>query len=230
MSHAAAWLMTKAGVAEAYCNSCESEVARFYDYGGRPWGCPLCSSTTRERFIINLIDNGSLSLSTVQSVLHVAPSELGIIDRLRRISDYHPVDLFPQLYKGAKTQRMDLMELNDAGRYDVVYLSHVMEHVPDDMVVFTNLFNSLKSGGQAWVLVPLWDRPTVHGGNDMTPREREKNFGQWDHVRQYGPDIADRMSSAGFRVETIKAEESDPSDFSRLGLHANDWVFCGTKA
>lgn len=229
-SRAVHWLKTKAGMNGSFCNSCAQPVAGFYRYGGRPWGCPLCCSSTRERFVVYAIDNGILPLDqSVGSLLHVAPSEKAIIQRFGRIADYHPVDLFPDLYPAADTQRMDLMELSAENRYDVVYLSHVMEHVPDDIAVYRNLYRSLKPGGSAWILVPLWDKPTIEGGLDMSPREREKNFGQWDHVRQYGPDLQQRMEQVGFEVRVSKADEAPAEDFKQFGLHASDWIFFGTK-
>lgn len=191
----------------------------------------MCRSSTRERLVIHLIDSGVLRVDeTIDSVLHVAPSEKGIIQRLEQISDYHPVDLFPELYPAAKTQRMDLMEMNESSRYDIVYLSHVMEHVPDDIQVYRNLYESLKPGGQAWILVPLSDQPSVDGGNNMTAQERERHFGQWDHVRQYGPDLAGRMESVGFQVQVLKANDVDDENVKRLGLYEGDWVFCGTRS
>ncbi len=229
-SRISAWIQTKGGGRSQHCNSCQSDVAKFYIYGGRPFGCPLCRSSTRERFVIELIDRGVLPISdSTQSVLHVAPSEKGVIRRLEKIRDYHPVDLFPELYPATKTQSMDLMKLDAVDRYDLVYLSHVMEHVPDDLHVYRGLFRALKNGGEAWILVPLWDQPTVDGNPEMTGQQREKMFGQWDHARQYGPDLKERMESCGFRTVVIKASDLDASIVQRLGLQGNDWVFRGSK-
>lgn len=180
--------------------------------------------------MIELIDQKVLPLpSSVGSLLHVAPSETGVIARFSGIEDYHPVDLFPDLYPEAETQRMDLMKLDSVERYDVVYLSHVMEHVPDDIHVYQNLFRSLKPGGQAWILVPLWDKLTIEGNDEMSPRERERKFGQWDHARQYGPDLKDRMEQCGFKVDVIRAPCVEQGLFERLGLFEGDTIFRGTK-
>jgi hypothetical protein len=35
------------------------------------------------------------------------------------------------------------------------------------------------------------------------PAERERLFGQWDHVRVYGRDYAQRLADAGFDVQVI---------------------------
>ena len=104
-----------------------------------------------------------------------------------------------------------------------------MEHVPDDFLVFQNLFRALKPGGVAWILVPLWDKPTKDGGQDMTPSEREKHFGQWDHVRQFGPDLAERMQRVGFSVRIVKAKDAPRDDIQLLGLNPGDWIFVGKK-
>jgi len=69
---------------------------------------------------------------------------------------------------------------------------------------------ALKPGGEAWLIVPLWEKPTEDGSFDIPPRERERRFGQWDHVRQYGPDFADRIRAAGFELEEIDASGIDP--------------------
>ena len=98
---------------------------------------------------------------------------------------------------------------SDADRYDLFYASHVMEHVPDDHAVLRNIYQALKPGGEAWLIVPLWDKPTEDGSFDIPPRERERRFGQWDHVRQYGLDFADRIRAAGFLLEEIDASGID---------------------
>lgn len=212
---------------EKQCNSCGKPVARFYSYGGRQFGCPFCQSSPRERLVIYCLDNGLLT-PPGQSILHVAPSERGIIERFGKVDDYYPADLFPDIYPLVPTKRLDLMELNDADRFDVVYLSHVMEHVPDDARVLENLFRALRPGGQGWFLVPLWSKPSIDGV-DLPARERERRFGQWDHVRQYGPDFVDRIAKAGFETNIIKVEDFPEADRTRLGLNNEDWVFRGTK-
>lgn len=171
-----------------------------------------------------------LSYGDAKSVLHVAPSEKGIVRRFERLPSYDPVDLFPDLYPDTDTKRLDLMAFAAEERYDLVYLSHVMEHVPDDRQVLRNLYQSLKPGGQAWILVPLWKDPTRDADGEMTAREREQAFGQWDHMRQYGPDLEQRLERTGFDVTIIQASESDHDSIYRLGLDDRDWIFCGTKA
>lgn len=210
------------------CNVCGERVARFYSYGGRPFGCPFCKSSPRERLVVYCLDHQHL-VAPGHSVLHVAPSEQGFIDRLGKGAGYSPVDLFPELYPRVNTQKLDLMHMDQVSVYDVVYLSHVMEHVPDDNLVLGNLYRSLRPGGQGWFLVPLATAPTVDGP-ELPAKEREKRFGQWDHVRQYGPDFADRIERAGFSVRVIRAADFPGEDCRLYGLNTEDWIFCGTKS
>ena len=155
-----------------------------------------------------LIGEGRLT-APAGANLHIAPNEASLVRRFSAAQDYVPADLPPDIYPVPGMRRVDLMTMADDARFDLIYASHVMEHVPDDARVLANIFRALKPGGEAWLIVPLWDRPTEDGSYAMSPREREKRFGQWDHVRQYGPDFADRIRAAGFDLEVIDAAEID---------------------
>ena len=52
----------------------------------------------------------------------------------------------------------------------------------------------------------------------MSGKEREQRFGQWDHVRQYGLDFADRIRAAGFEVELIRAADMPAADRQSMAL------------
>lgn len=61
----------------------------------------------------------------------------------------------------------------------------------------------LKPGGHALLLVPL----AIDGldtDKDLDPAERDRRFGQWDHVQLYGrDDFLRRMRQAGFSVSVF---------------------------
>ncbi|MGV3770742.1 MAG: methyltransferase domain-containing protein [Sphingobium phenoxybenzoativorans] len=208
------------GAAPAFdCPACGAPVVGFFRYGDcADWGCPRCGASPRERLMNYLIDSGRLPLNG-GVILHMAPNEGTLVRRFREsASDYVPADLEPSRYTVAGATRVDLMELADINRFDIFYASHVMEHVPDDAAVLSNIFRALKPGGEAWLIVPLWEKTTEDGSYAMPPRERERRFGQWDHVRQYGMDFADRIAAAGFIVETIAAADIDPAIRARHAL------------
>jgi SAM-dependent methyltransferase len=195
------------------CPACGREVVGFFRYGDNAeWGCAHCGASPRERLMNHLIDSGVLALPQGGAILHMAPNEASLVRRYAgAAADYVPADLDPARYNVPGMQRVDLMALADEARFDLFYASHVMEHVPDDMVVLGNILRALKPGGEAWMIVPLWDKPTEDGSFDIPPRERERRFGQWDHVRQYGPDFADRIRAAGFDLEEISAAAVEPA-------------------
>lgn len=211
--------------ANRYCPACRRNVIGFFRYGAtREWGCPECGASPRQRLMHALMDAEALTVPPGATVLHCAPNESRLVERLRSpASDYVPADIDPTRYNVPHIQRIDLMEMADHDRYDRVYASHVMEHVPDDAVVLDNLRRALKPGGEAWLLVPIWDKPTEDGPPDLDPRERERRYGQWDHVRQYGLDFADRIAAAGLEVEVIDGTALSPGDARRMGL--GDRVF-----
>lgn len=218
-----AWLAARTALGarkDRHCPACGADVAGFFRYGEeRAWGCPACGASPRERLVHHLLDTGRIAAPKDGAILHMAPNEASLVARLRaKAGDYVPADLFPEIYKVAGVQRVDLMAIGEVGRFDLFYASHVMEHVPDDAAVLRNIFAALKPGGEAWLIVPLWDKPTEDGSYSMPPRERERRFGQWDHVRQYGPDFADRIRAAGFDIEIIRASDCAEGDVHRLAL------------
>lgn len=211
-----------------HCPACDTDVVGFFRYGDcAAWGCPACGASPRERLMHHLLDTANIAVPP-GALLHMAPNEASLIARFRAdATDYVPADLDPSRYPIAGVQRIDLMELSDRERFDVIYASHVMEHVPDDAHVLRNLFAALKPGGEAWLIVPLWDRPTEDGSFAMPPRERERRFGQWDHVRQYGVDFRDRLAAAGFDVLLEAATDAPPATRNRQAL--GDVVFRAVK-
>ncbi|MGV0579280.1 methyltransferase domain-containing protein [Mycolicibacterium elephantis] len=211
--------------ASRYCPACEHHVVGFFRYGtATEWGCPSCGASPRERLMHTLLDRQILSIPFGAKVLHCAPNESRLVERLRGpASEYVPADIDPGKYRVPDIQKLDLMALTDRDRFDRIYASHVMEHVPDDVVVLENVRRALKPSGEAWLLVPIWDKPTEDGPPDLNPREREQRYGQWDHVRQYGIDFADRIRAAGLSVEIIDSGSIPSDDARRMGL--SDRVF-----
>jgi SAM-dependent methyltransferase len=219
-------LRSMAGVkANRHCPACGEDVVGFFRYGEeREWGCPACGSSPRERLMHYLLGLGVIAVPQGAAVLHCAPNEDSLVRRFReKAGDYVPADIDPSRYDVPGMQRVDLMALEHEARFDRIYASHVMEHVPDDARVLSNIARSLKPGGEAWLIVPLWARSSEDGAPDLSGRERERRFGQWDHVRQYGLDFADRIAAAGLSVEVIAARDLPPADLARMAI--NDVLF-----
>jgi SAM-dependent methyltransferase len=204
-------------------------VVGFFRYGERAqWGCPKCGASPRERLVNLMIARGMLRLPEGGAILHMAPNEASLVTRFRAAArDYVPADLDPGRYQVPGVTRVDLMNIGEDARFDLFYASHVMEHVPDDAHVLREIWQALKPGGAAWLIVPLWDRPTEDGSPGMTASERERRFGQWDHVRQYGPDFAERIRAAGFDLDILRAQDCAARDIARMAL--DDMIFVARR-
>lgn len=205
---------------DRHCPACRQDVAGFFRYGAeREWGCIACGASPRERLMHALLDAGRIAMPQGGAILHCAPNEASLIQRFYGAAgDYVPADIDPDRYTVPGMQALDLMTMTDENRFERIYASHVMEHVPDDAVVLRNLLRALRPGGEAWLLVPLWEKPSVDGPADLSGRERERRFGQWDHVRQYGRDFAQRIAAAGFDVELLDASVLPPDQVRRMAL------------
>lgn len=116
--------------------------------------------------------------------------------------------------------------------FDVIYCSHVLEHISDDKAAMSEFLRVLKRDGWAILLVPITADRTFEDPSVTDPSERERLFGQADHVRCYGRDYADRLRDVGFKVKVVS-----PSDFltrvdiSRMGITpaAGEIYFCTKK-
>lgn len=217
-SRAALWLRSVASPGESFCNACGSPVAGFFAYGPtRAWGCPRCGSSPRERFVRHAVGSGILRLPGKGGrILHIAPSERSLIALFDASdADYVRADIAPESYPGQPVARLDLCDFPpDAGLYDLIYASHVLEHIPDDGLAMRSIRAHLAPGGEAWIIVPMRGETTEEAAPDMPRRERERRFGQWDHVRYYGEDVRERLERAGFSVERLAATAL-PDDLRR---------------
>ena len=191
--------------------------------------CPFCGALERHRLVwlffkrkTNIFDGKE------KKVLHVAPEKC-FLPRLRKIlgSDYITADILP----GADII-MDIMNIQYPDEYfDIVYCSHVLEHVQDDRQAMREFYRVLKKDGWAILLVPITAEKTFEDPSIIDPAERLRVFGQEDHVRRYGPDFADRLLQSGFKVTVSNvADVADKRDIERMGLtDASGQIFYCTK-
>ena len=162
-------------------------------------------------------------------MLHIAPERcLEPHFRKRLDGGYVTADL---LDKRAMV-KVDVTNIQfPAETFDVIYCSHVLEHVVDDRKAMREFHRVLKTGGWAILLVPITVERTYEDPSIVEPHARLQAFGQEDHVRRYGVDYVDRLRDAGFSVQTIKANEFIRADqLVRMGLKfASDEIFYCAK-
>lgn len=185
-----------------YCPVCHSWVRSFKQYGlkSRPDAqCPICNALERHRFLwLFFKKHTTLFDGTPKKMLCFALESC--IEHNFQKFDYLEY-LNADLYDSKATIKVDITNIQFSDEiFDVVYCSHVLEHVENDSKAICEMLRVLKKGGQAIVLVPILVERTYEDPSITDPAERERLFGQHDHVRLYGPDFKDRLIAAGFMV------------------------------
>jgi SAM-dependent methyltransferase len=126
--------------------------------------------------------------------------------------------------------RLDVTALPFADRsFDAVVCNHVLEHVDDDRAAMNEFRRVLRPDGWAILQSPLDpSRPiTYEDPSVKEPADRERLFGQFDHVRLYGRDYYDRLDAAGFDVEAVPfAEQLGPEAVAQHALRREAIVLC----
>ncbi len=219
------------GTPAVYCPVAQAPFACFIKQG-HDLLTPSNGARARHRLIWLFLERETHLLTRPQRMLHVAP-EVCLLPRFSESEkiDYVPGDKFVDGYGDqAGVTYLDLLDMDypDA-HFDFILCNHVLEHIPDDATAMAELFRTLKPGGTCLITVPIketltqtYENPDVDG-----PRQREEHFGQWDHVRWYGLDIADRLSAAGFAVDMNRyGQNFDAEDYRRFGLNDNILVVC----
>ena len=233
------------------CELCGNSVRAFHGHGGghdvldrrKVVGgmrrandrCPICHACDRTRMMMMYLKNEILTDGARKSVLHVAP-DFGLYLWLKRQAnvDYAGSDIDARRYRHIDNVRTaDLTATPfDTAQFDVVICSHVLEHIPDDAKAMREILRILKPGGTAMLLVPL-ALDGLGTDEDLTveePTERERLFGQWDHVRLYGrDDYLNRLRAAGFDVSVYAPFEAAPEEAAALRLNPDEVLPIGRK-
>ena len=210
------------------CPLCGQSFKAFRDDWNRPNAiCWRCGSHERHRALwLYLAQLHPELLGSARRLLHFAP-EWCLERKLRGITglQYATADLDPS--KGELQLDITAIALPD-GSFDAILCSHVLEHIEDDATAMRELRRILEPGGWAIVMVPLdINRANTYEDPSITAaQDRQREFLQFDHVRLYAPDIADRLASAGFEVavESV-AGRLGAQAAARYALLESDHVF-----
>lgn len=210
-----------------YCPVCSSMLGRFLpfgiDYVREDALCPVCGSLERHRLAwLYISGNSDLFDGRQKSMLHIAP-EMCLSRRFSRIRGLRYVTA--GLNSPPADVQMDITSIGlEDGVFDIIYCSHVLEHIIEDVKAMKELRRVLKPKGWAVLQVPLAERESTF--EDVTvqePDERLRVFGHPDHVRIYGKDFVEKLRNAGFSVDVITTEgRLEPDEKVRFGLATNE--------
>lgn len=219
---------------KVHCPICGHHYRKFLPYGrkSRPNAlCPNCLSLERHRLIWIYLERQTSFFQEPQKVLHIAP-EACLAQKFQTSPnlDYITADLESPL----ATVKMDIHQIPfEPGTFDVAFCNHVMEHVDDDLKAMSELCRVLKPGGWAIIQVPFFHPipdKTFEDRRISSRRERERAFGQDDHVRLYGKDYPGRLRSGGFQVKEEDFVKGMPNEeVLRYALPSNETLYICQK-
>ncbi len=218
------------------CPICNHHYKKFLPYGRiRPREnalCPSCLSLERHRLIWLYLKDKTNFFSQKLNVLHIAP-EPCFINRFEKQhgDNYITADIESPLAK----VKMDIHQIPfGKNHFDVVLCNHVLEHVKDDIQVMKEFHRVLKPGGWAILQIPLFfplPEQTFEDNSITDPREREKIFGQDDHVRKYGKDYPKRIEQSGLKsIEDQFCLSFSEESAYRFGISRKEIIYKGIKA
>lgn len=181
--------------------------------------CPGCESSERYRALeLTLRSTGKVEPGT--RLLEVAPIDT-LASTARDLGyDYASIDL-----KSLKAMvHGDLCALPFAdGAFDTVVCFHVLEHVPNDRAAVAELARVVGPRGRVIVIVPRDEsRATTFEVPDADPADYEALYGQSDHVRIYGADIAERWDLPGVCLDVQPWTELFTTSESRTAALPGD--------
>lgn len=87
----------------------------------------------------------------------------------------------------------DLTSINHQNEFDLIVCVDVMEHIDNDVTVFSNFYKSLKPGGYL-----LINSPSIYGGSDVHGDEEESFIGEHARDGYSKEDLESKLHPLGF--------------------------------
>jgi len=164
-------------------------------------------------FFAALQNIGRLSFASLidnRKILHFAAEDLVRLNICKRASEYVSADYLREGFD-LKLDISNMPEVDDAA-FDVVIAFDVLEHVENYQKALHEIHRVLSLNGFAIFTVPQKDNllVTYEDSSIVTPEDRTRHFGQWDHLRIFGEDFSEIVTNASFSVDVV-----DESSFSK---------------
>ncbi len=212
-----------------FCPICKNKVRIYLPGYDMRYGaiCPICRSAERHRSLWLYLKTTTL-FDSKSVVLHFAPEPFfNNYFSMQENIDYWPVDINPE-FSGIR-KVVDITDISfDDESVDVILCNHVLEHIVDDKKAMKEMNRVLKKNGIVIITVPYKAsmKKTFENEEYNTPELRLKYFGQEDHVRIYGEDLAERLKSANFDVDVIEINKDySEKELDRYGIKKGQIVF-----
>ena len=217
---------------EVECPVCASQYKKFLPYGriARENAlCPNCLALERHRLMWLFLKKQTDFFSAPLKVLHVAPEHC-FINRFEALPnlEYITADIESPLAK----IKMDVHSIPFPNNsFDVIFCNHVLEHVEDDLLACAEFNRVLKPNGWGILQSPVYLlEKTIEDKTITDPAERERVFGQRDHVRKFGKDYAERLRKSGLKIEENQFVKQIGADLiKKYALPKDEVIFVCSK-
>lgn len=179
------------------CNICNKKIKSFITVNNDRL-CPRCGSLQRTRRLWNILQTEFLKEK--QKILDFSPSRS--IYRVMKKGNYFyfSSDLSRDFISDVTYDITDIDSVDN--NFNLIICSHILEHIEDDLKAMNELIRVLKKGGYCIVQTPSKDGEIIEDYSIISPEDRERHFGQPDHVRIYSIEgLKNRLESVGFQVE-----------------------------
>ncbi|MCK9219695.1 MAG: methyltransferase domain-containing protein [Bacteroidales bacterium] len=197
--------------------------------------CPRCFSLDRDRLLYIFLEEETTIFTSPITLFHVAPEGClrSLLSSLPNITYVPGVKYLEGYYYKRQINLLDITSIPyDKEVFDVIICNHVLEHIQNDKLAISELYRVLKPGGWAILQVPISKNlPTTFEDNSVTsPEDRERVFGQFDHVRIYGQDYKDRLENAGFSVRKFNPTmENISMDIHKYAINPEENLYIAYK-
>jgi len=215
------------------CPICNGHFRKLLPFGVKMRAnakCPKCGSLERHRLLWLYLRDKTNFFTDHLRVLDVAPLYY-LQKKFKKLEnlDYMSADISSPI----AMSRMDITDIRlPDDQFDCIICYHVLEHINDDKKAMRELYRVLKPGGWAILQVPIDPNldKTFEDPNVISPEERERVFGQKDHVRLYGRDYKNRLEEAGFVVKVDNyAQQLEDSVIRQYALMRNEDIYLCSK-
>ena len=168
----------------------------------------------------NALSPSTFSLERHRLLWLYLKNETGFFDKKIKLLHFAPEQAFYKRFKKLSNIQYDTIDINSPlamikadicdlpikdNTYDFILCNHVLEHILDDNKAISELYRVLKKDGVGIFQVPIDMKKefTFQDDSITDKKERNKIFGQYDHVRVYGKDYFTKLKNAGFKVKEI---------------------------